>query len=198
MKIIFVSFFIVLADQISKLIIKGFSIPFLNINHKGMYQGERIPVIKDYFSITFVENPGIAFGIDFGVNFKLVLSLLTLFATIALIIYLYKIKERSFLFRLSIALILGGAAGNLIDRLFYGVMYNYASLFYGKVVDFIDIKFFHLFVLNKTFGNYILNIADLAVSAGIIMLLFSYKKDQQHDVKSVLPEGYTIEDKGTV
>lgn len=199
MKILFVSLFIILADQVSKLYIKGFSIPFLSIDHKGMNYGEKIGIIKDYFSITFVENPGIAFGIDFGINYKLLLSLLTLFATIALLIYLFRNKNKSYSLRLSVALILGGAAGNLIDRLFYGIAYNYAPLFYGKVVDFIDIRFFHFFILNRTYGNYVLNIADVAVSAGIVLLFFSYKKREEKTlVNSELPNDFPIENKGTV
>lgn len=198
MKILFVTLFIVLADQGSKLAVKGFQIPFLNVSHKGMSIGDRIPIIKDYFSITFVENPGIAFGIDFGVNYKFILSLITLLATIGLVVYLFKIKTNSFNQRLAVAFLLGGAAGNLIDRLFYGIAYNYAPLFYGKVVDFIDVKFFHLFILNRTFGNYILNIADLSVTAGILLLLFSLKRNRHPDSVKELSDDYTIEKKGTV
>ena len=47
------------------------------------------------------------------------------------------------------------------------------GLFYGKVVDFFDIRIFNLLLFNKTFGNYVFNIADVAVTTGVIMLLFS-------------------------
>ena len=51
--------------------------------------------------------------------------------------------------RLALALILGGAIGNFIDRAFYGIIYDYAPLFYGKVVDFLDFDFFNLTLFRK-------------------------------------------------
>ena len=101
--------------------------------------GEKIPLVRNVFNITLVENPGIAFGINFGSHFKLVISLFTLLATIGLLIFFSGSKKKSGL-RFSVALILGGAVGNLMDRLFYGVIYGYAPLFYGKVVDFFDLN----------------------------------------------------------
>lgn len=176
MKLLFVSLGIFIIDQLSKLFVKGFSIPFLNLNHPGMYPGQSIPIVGDLFSITFVENPGIAFGIDFGSNFKFLISIFTIAATIGLLIYFYYIREKSFGMRLSIAIIIGGAFGNLIDRIFYGYIYGYSSLFYGKVVDFFDFRIFNLFLFNRTFGNYIFNIADMAVTVGVILLLFNFRK----------------------
>jgi signal peptidase II len=64
LKVLFITLSIVILDQASKIIVKGFSIPFLNFQHKGMHHGQKIPVIDDFFSLTFVENPGIAFGFD--------------------------------------------------------------------------------------------------------------------------------------
>ncbi len=64
MRVLFVSLFIVIADQASKLFVKGFSIPFLNIRYEGMYHGQRIPILGDFFRLTFIENPGMAFGYD--------------------------------------------------------------------------------------------------------------------------------------
>ncbi len=63
---LYLSLGVVVIDQISKLLVKGFSIPFLNINFEGMYLGQMIPVSGDFFRITFVENPGMAFGYDPG------------------------------------------------------------------------------------------------------------------------------------
>ena len=73
MRILFVSLFIVLLDQITKLLVRGFEIPFLGIKVEGMRLGESKQVIGDFIRITYTENPGIAFGINFG-N-KLYLSL---------------------------------------------------------------------------------------------------------------------------
>lgn len=179
MKVLLVSFFIVLLDQLSKILVKGFSVSFLNFQHKGMSQGQKLPIISDFFNITYVENPGIAFGIDPGSEFKIFVSLITLAATLGLIIYFFHIKGKPFSYRLSIAFIIGGAAGNLIDRLFYGVIYNYAPLFHGKVVDFFEFKFFDMILINRTIGNYIFNVADIAVTVGILLLLIVYKKKEK-------------------
>jgi signal peptidase II len=143
-----------------------------------MYEGQRIPVLGNLFNLTFIENSGIAFGINFGIEFKLFLSLFTILAVIGLIIYLITIKEKPLSWRLSVALILGGAAGNLIDRVFYGIFYGYSNLFYGRVVDFLDIRIFNLLLFNKTLGNYVFNFADAAVTAGVILLLIAYNKKE--------------------
>lgn len=172
MRLLFVSVIVVFADQVSKLLVKG--IPAINI--AGLLPGEKIPVFGNIFDITLVENPGIAFGINFGSEFKLIISVFTLFAAIGLLILLFRIRNKSFGLRLSVALILGGAVGNLIDRLFYGLFYGYAPLFHGKVVDFFNIHFFNIYLFNNTLGNYIFNLADLSVTAGIVCLFFAIRK----------------------
>lgn len=177
MKVLYLSASIVCADQISKFIIKGFSIPFLHIYWAGMYEGQRIKVIGNFFRITFIENPGMAFGFDPGVNYKLYISLFSLVASIGLVIYLYFIRNQRLSLRIAIAFILGGAIGNLIDRMFYGVIYGYASLFYGRVVDFLDFDFFHFTILGRTYDRWpIFNIADAAVTIGVLILIFFPKK----------------------
>lgn len=141
-----------------------------------MQIGQKIPVIDDFFRITFIENPGLAFGIDIDSNVKLWISLFSLCASIGLVIYLYFVRNESFGFRFSLALILGGAAGNMIDRTFYGVIYGYAPLFYGKVVDFLDFDFINLTFFGRSYDRFaIFNIADAAVTIGIFLLLFFHK-----------------------
>ncbi len=156
-----------------------------------MYQGQRLPVWGDFFNISFVENSGIAFGINFGSEFKLLVSLFTIIAVIALFYYLLRIKDKPLSLRLSVALIIGGAAGNLIDRIFYGVFYGYSNLFYGRVVDFFDIRIFNLLLFDKLFGNYVFNIADVAVTIGVIMLMFAYGKKES----TVGLENYLLDNK---
>jgi signal peptidase II len=152
--------------------VKGFSIPFLNIDYHGMNLGESFQVIGDFFRITFVENPGMAFGINVGVSSKLLLSLFSLFASIGLIYYIYKIKNESFVNRLSLALILGGAVGNFIDRAFYGVIFDYAPLMYGHVVDFFQVEFWDFTLFGKTYETWpIFNIADASVTIGVVLML---------------------------
>jgi len=176
LRVLFVSFAVVLLDQISKLFVKGISIPFLKLNIHGMYAGQRIPVINGLFNISFAENPGIAFGIYPGDSFKLLICLFTLAASVLLFYYLYRNKNSAFTFRLSIAVIIGGALGNLIDRLFYGVIFGYGGIFHGRVVDFFNLNFFNFFLFNRLFGNYVFNVADMAVTFGVIMFLFTLEK----------------------
>ena len=183
MRILVVSFIIVFIDQLTKVLVKGFSIPFLHIFYKGMYDGQKIPVIGNFFRITFIENPGMAFGFDPGLNYKLWISIFSLAASIALLIYLYIIRNQKFSLRLAIAFILGGAIGNLIDRMFYGVIYGYAPLFYGRVVDFLDFDFFNINIFGRHFERWpIFNIADSAVTIGVIILLFFYKKPKSQNL----------------
>ncbi len=161
-------------DQVTKLKVKGISIPFLNINIPGMSYQSTVKVF-DYFDITYIENPGMAFGLTV-VN-KLFLSLFTLFATFMIFYFIWKNRKEGFMFRLALAFILGGAIGNLIDRTFYGVMYGYAPYFYGRVVDFLHINVPDVKIFGKTIYNWpIFNVADLAVTAGFILIIFGYRK----------------------
>lgn len=172
MRVLFISLFILIVDQITKLIVKGFSIPFLNIHHRGMLYGDKHDVLGQILRITYIENPGMAFGIDLGINSKLFLSLFSIAASVAIVYYLFKIRKESLTLRISLAIILGGAVGNLIDRVFYGVFYGYAPLFFGKVVDFIDVDFFDIHFLGYTYDRWpVFNVADMAVSIGVILLL---------------------------
>lgn len=187
-----VSAMIVVVDQITKLLIKG--IPAIHLH--GLLPGEKVSIVGNLFNITLVENPGIAFGINFGSEFKLLISIFTLLASIGLVIFFIKIKDKSFGLRLSIALILGGAVGNLIDRLFYGIFYGYAHIFYGKVVDFFNFHLFNIYLFRSTIGNYVLNIADLAVTAGMISLLFALrKKNKEKETMNSDLEELLVKDK---
>ena len=192
MKALYLSFAVVLIDQVTKLMVKGFSIPFLNINYEGMYLGQMIPVFGDFFRFTFVENPGMAFGYDPGSNFKLIISVFSLVASIGLIFYLYVIRDKSWSLKIAIALILGGAVGNLIDRTFYGLFFDYSPLFYGKVVDFFDVDFFDFTLFGRSYDRWpVFNIADAAVTIGVLVLVLFYKKHQEEDekVEAVLDAG---------
>lgn len=173
MKILFLSLFIVICDQLTKLLIRGFEIPSLGIKVKGMKIGESKQIIGDFLRITYTENPGIAFGINLG-N-KLYITLLALLALIIVFIYLYRVRNENLMLRLSLAMILGGAIGNLIDRIFHGVIFNYEKLFHGRVIDFIDIDFFDINLFGYHIDRWpIFNIADASVTIGVLILLFSH------------------------
>ena len=180
MRVLFISFFLVTADQISKFLVKGFSIPFFKLHYEGMFHGQRIRIFGDFLQLTFIENPGMAFGYDPGSSFKLYVSLFSLVASISLLVYLYMARKQSLSLRISLAFILGGAVGNLIDRMFYGVFYGYAPLFYGRVVDFLDFDFFHFTIFGRTFERFpVFNIADASVTIGVLILILFYKHHQQ-------------------
>jgi signal peptidase II len=185
-RVIYISLIVVIADQITKLMVKGFSIPFLNFTHEGMYHGQRIPIIGDFFRLTFIENPGMAFGLDPGLEWKMWVSLFSLVASIGLIIYMYAVRYQTLSLRVALAFILGGAIGNLIDRMFYGLFFNYAPLFYGKVVDFLDFDFFDFTLFGKNFDRWpVFNIADAAVTTGVLILIIFYKKHNEESKSDV-------------
>ncbi len=152
---------IVILDQATKLWVKGFS--FFGFHHAGMDLGSSIRLIDNLLYITYIENPGMAFGIEVGS--QLALALLSLVASAAVVYYLHRMRDESLIVIIPMSMILGGAIGNLLDRTLYGVIFGYAPLFYGKVVDFVDVRFLHL----SHFG--IFNLADAAVTVGIVWLI---------------------------
>ena len=176
MRVLFATLLVVITDQVTKFLVKGGIIPILNIKAEGMHYGQSIKVFGDFFKLTFVENPGIAFGIDVNETSKLFLSIFTLIASIGIFYYLWKSRKQKFIVRLALALILGGAIGNLIDRTFYGVFYGYERLFYGHVVDFFNMDFFDFTIFGRTYERWpIFNIADASVSVGVVLLLLFHK-----------------------
>jgi signal peptidase II len=178
LKVLYLTLAVFITDQATKLAVKGFAIPWLNFNWEGMNYGESINVIGNFLRITFVENPGMAFGLDVGPIQKLLLSIFTFIAAGGIFYYLYISKERSLALRLGLALILAGALGNLIDRAFYGVIFNYAPLMYGRVVDFIQVEFWDFTLFGHTYETWpIFNIADSAVTIGVAIILLFHKEE---------------------
>jgi signal peptidase II len=155
--------------------VKGFTLPIFDYYHQGMQLGQSIPVIGDFFRLTFVENPGMAFGIEIGG--RLFLTLFSFAASIGIFYYIYRLREEPFIVRFTLAMILGGAIGNLIDRIFYGVLFGEGRLFYGKVVDFIDMDFFQIDFLTIHMNRFaVFNVADASVSTGIVLMLLFYRR----------------------
>ncbi len=189
MRVLFATLIIVITDQVTKLLVKGGTLPLINLKIQGMQYGESKNVFGDFLKLTFVENPGIAFGIDVNQTSKLLLSLFTLAASIGILYYLWKSREQKLIVRLSLAFILGGAIGNLIDRTFYGVFYGYEKIFYGKVVDFLNVDFFDFTLFGRTFDRWpIFNVADAAVTVGVIALLIFHKspvEEKKEDAAAV-------------
>ena len=120
-----------------------------------------------------------AFGLDVGPIQKLFLSIFTFIAAGGILYYLYRSRESDFALRLGLSLILAGALGNLIDRAFYGVFFDYAPLMYGRVVDFIQIEFWDFTLFGHTYETWpIFNIADSAVTVGVFIILFFHKEEE--------------------
>lgn len=170
---------------------KGFSIPFLGITWDGMYLGQSFPVLGSFFRFTFVENKGIAFGIELHPVVKVLVSLVSIAASGFIVYYIDKIASKNRGAAIGLALILAGAIGNMIDRVFYGAIYGYAPFFYGHVVDF-----FHVVFDVTIFGYYIdsfpiFNIADIAVSLGVAVLFIFYGKEEENEASEVVPEDET-------
>jgi signal peptidase II len=142
-----ISGLIVIIDQITKHIIK---------TSLNMY--EAIPVIKGFFNIVFVENPGGAFGLFAGQSIFIRQFIFLFLSSVIAIFVLWfykKICRDYFILSCGIAMIFGGAVGNLIDRF----------RFEGKVVDFLD---FYI----KSYHWPAFNVADSAINIGMVILIY--------------------------
>ena len=196
MKVLYLTLVVFITDQVTKVAVKGFSIPWSDINWEGMDYGQSINVIGTFLRITFVENPGMAFGLDVGPIQKLFLSIFTFIAAGGILYYLYLSKERDFALRLGLSLILAGALGNFIDRAFYGVFYDYAPLMYGRVVDFIQVEFWDFTLFGHTYETWpIFNVADSAVTIGVFIILFFHKEEEIVESKNENVEDLNEESK---
>lgn len=180
MRVLLLSFIIVVVDQVTKLLVKGISIPSLGIAVEGMPLASSRPVLGDFFRLTYIENPGMAFGIDVGG--KLFFSLFSIVASIAIVAYLYHARTERLGLRVALAMILGGAVGNLIDRVFYGILFQGTPLFHGRVVDFFDVDFFNINFLGYHLSRWpVFNVADASVTVGVLLLLFFHRSLRQDE-----------------
>jgi signal peptidase II len=195
--VLYISLAVIVIDQISKFLVKGGTIPLLGIHAKGMEYGQSLNVFGDFFKITFVENPGLAFGIDINHISKLLLSLFSLVASIGILYYIWKSKEQKLIIRIALAFVLGGAVGNLIDRAFYGIFYHYAPIFYGRVVDFFNMDFWDFTIFGRTYERFpIFNIADSAVTVGVVLLILFYRnpEEEKKEEEKLAVDTQTTED----
>lgn len=185
MKVLYLSLLVVIIDQVSKFMVKGIKIPFLRIDLEGMTYGSSRRIIGNLVKLTFIENPGMAFGLDIGP--KMFLTIFTILASIVILYYIFKHRNDGKLIRLSLAFILAGAIGNLIDRTFYGVIYSYAPLFFGRVVDFVQVDFWNFTIFGRTYTSWpIFNVADVSVTIGFLIILFFHKRVFSHHEETPL------------
>ncbi len=123
-------------------------------------------IIEGWLEFYLVKNEGMAMGIDILPTWAI--SVIAILATVGILIYLFKtMKEAKVGYLICMGLVLGGAFGNISDRLFMGYVYGYGGVLEGHVIDFIH---FSLRVWNKPVFPYIFNVADIAISVSIIVL----------------------------
>lgn len=182
--------FIILADQVLKIWVKT-----------NFYYGEEY-VITDWFRLNFIENNGMAFGFEFG-N-KPVLTWFRIIVSALFVYYVVKLTRRKYIntgYLICVCMITAGAIGNMIDCVFYGVIFNdpvlpqtatlfppeggYASLFNGRVVDMFYFPLFDWYwpqwmpVIGGehfVFFQPVFNIADASLSVGVIVLILFFSK----------------------
>lgn len=161
---------ILVIDQMSKVIV-------LNT----MERGESIPLLGSWLRFTFTENPGMAFGLSFGP--PATITILSIIATGLIVYYLLAVARFYTPYRISLSFVLGGALGNIIDRVFYGRLLYGEPLFQGHVVDFIHVDVWRGYVseaIPLIGGNYmalfpIWNVADMAIVVGVSGILLFQK-----------------------
>ena len=183
---------ILVADQLLKIWVKT-----------DFYLGESRPVLGNWFILHFVENRGMAFGVEFAGRFgKVLLTLFRLVAASAIMWYLLKLIKKGIPTGLviCIALIFAGAVGNIIDSAFYGMIFSdsygrvaefmpagggYETFLHGSVVDMfyfplIDTNLPNWWPINPgqrfIFFRPVFNIADSSITVGITIILLFYRK----------------------
>lgn len=144
-KLTIIAAILLVIDQVSKILVKT-----------NMTIGESISVLGDWFQILFIENPGMAFGMEFGGSIgKYFLTILRIVLVIVMIIYLRKLLKKGSEVPMGVCvgimMVMVGALGNILDCMFYGILFGestmmqvaqflpggggYAPFFLGKVVD---------------------------------------------------------------
>lgn len=199
-KYFLVALAVIVVDQVTKLIVK------LNMTYGEIGQ---IKLLGDFFKLHFIENEGAAFGLrisdmvaGLGGNMsdetgKLILTLFSIAAVFAIGYVLYRLADHRSPLPWFVALIFGGAMGNIIDRTFYGIFFSdintyTGGLFHGRVVDmfYFDIWRGQVADWIPIFGGSytslwpIFNIADSAISIGIVVILIFQGKYFKMDEKA--------------
>ncbi|MGB0404492.1 MAG: lipoprotein signal peptidase [Salibacteraceae bacterium] len=183
---------VIIIDQGSKIWVKT-----------SMYLGQEFAVAGNWFFIHFTENNGMAFGMEFAGEYgKLFLTGFRILAVVGILYYLVKIirEGQPIGLVISIALVFSGALGNILDSVFYGVMFNdsyhqiatlgseaggYSTWFYGKVVDMLYFP-----MVSGIFPDWmpiwggepflffrpVFNVADTAISTGVGMIVVFQKR----------------------
>lgn len=198
---------ILIADQVLKFWVKT-----------NMYYQEQFSLLGSWSRLYFIENEGMAWGWKFGGEWgKMLLTLFRLVAVVFGVFYIRSILKKDYHrgFLICVALIFAGAMGNLLDSMFYGLIFTesgdgmplaklvapgngYAGFLHGRVVDMLYFPIIEDAVLPNwvpfwggervTFFSHIFNIADAAISVGVIgILLFQRRFFRKHPEKETHP-----------
>ena len=186
-KSVLLIFLILFIDQASKIYIK---LHFALGDHVSVF---------GWFQIYFIENNGMAFGME--LIGKLFLTIFRIIAVGALGYYIHVLIKKQFStgYILTISLVLAGAAGNILDSIFYGVLFNdsygqiasflpdgggYSSLFYGRVVDMLYFPIIRNSVGETLFFSPVFNIADSAISVAVVIILIFFRKELNNSLET--------------
>lgn len=164
-------------DQLSKVYIK---------THFEL--GEAREVFS-WFWIVFVENNGMAFGIEWFS--KLFLTLFRILAVGVLGWYIHTMihkQEVRTSYLTMISLITAGAFGNIIDCVFYGKIWGYADWFYGKVVDMLYFPLIRNAAGECLFFRPVFNIADSCITVAVILIIIFFRKDLDDSLNQIFPK----------
>ncbi|MFO0774328.1 MAG: signal peptidase II [Nitrospiraceae bacterium] len=149
---------VVMVDQLTKVEVM-----------QSMQLHQSIPIIPGYFNLTYIRNPGAAFGFMAGAGSGvrvIFFAITSLFALGVLCMILMRLPESDWLGQYSIAAILGGAIGNLLDRVRY-----------GEVIDFLD-------VYVGTYHWPAFNVADAAITVGVVFLIIHFSREKPAAVET--------------
>jgi signal peptidase II len=211
-KTVSIIFLVLILDQLLKIWIKT-----------HMTIGQEIHVAGNWFILHFTENEGMAFGYTFGGTAgKLILSIFRIIAVILIGIYIHRLKKKSPHPGLivSFSLIMAGALGNILDSAFYGIIFSassyhniatlfpsgggYSSFLHGKVVDMLYFPVIETTLPSWvpiwggepfTFFRPVFNIADSAITSGVMLLLIFQKKFfAKKDTQEISSENFPPKD----
>ena len=196
LKYFLISFLVIIVDQVVKVIV-----------HYNMDMGTQgqILIFDDWFKLHYLTNPGMAFGMKLNFEYgKLILTVFRIGAMIAIGYYLYSLiqKQANTGLIICIALILGGAIGNLVDSVFYGIWFDNAPYdapspwFHGQVIDMFYIDIWEGYLPNwipLLGGDYmalwpVFNVADASIFVAICFIIIFqkryFKKEEIEDLES--------------
>jgi signal peptidase II len=218
-KSILIILLILILDQFSKILIK---------THMSI--GQEIHVFGNWFILHFTENNGMAFGMDLpGENGKIFLSLFRILAVTGIGFYIrYLIRQKAHKgLIISVALIMAGAAGNIFDSMFYGMIFDdswgkvatlfpegggYSSFLHGRVVDMLYFPIIRGYWpdwfpfwggQSLVFFRPVFNIADSSITVGVFIILFFQRRffaeldKKKQDIETVTEAGVNMDAEGS-